>query len=183
MSRVSSRGYSWLVLVVAVALPGVVGATLSATGTPEVKFEARATAGLTIVGSTHEMLVEDDGTKLAVRVSLRRLATGIDLRDRHMKEHLDTAHFRNAELSVQRSALRVPTTGTIRASARGTLTLHGKTRPISFRYTAEHRGNVIQVRGTARVDMTQFGIEPPSYLGMSVEPVVQVSAGFDVQDH
>ena len=181
--RPSRPRWFWLFGVAALAaLPAIADATLRASGTPEVKFTATGPAGLNIVGATHELAVADDGTNVTVRVPLRRLSTGIDLRDEHLKRDLDISHFRTAELTVARSALRLPTGGAVEARARGKLKLHGQERDISFHYTAERRRNAIHVEGSARVKMTSFGIAQPTYLGMTVRPDVDVAATFDVID-
>ena len=60
--------------------------------------------------------------------------------------------------------------------------LHGKSKPITFHYTAKRDGNVFHVNGTIHVNIVDFGIEIPSYLGVSVKPDVDVTVRFDAND-
>ena len=69
------------------------------------------------------------------------------------------------------------------SDAQGTLTIHGVSRPCSVHYRAEQGSSgEYRVRGTTRVDMRDFGIETPSYLGIHVEPGVDVQVDFSLRD-
>lgn len=182
--KTSSRSRWFLAAALAALfiLPAVATAALHASGSPDVSFTAVGPAGLRITGNTHELAVLDDGTNVTIEVPLGHLTTGIELRDRHMKDHLGVQQHRTAELTVARAALQFPTGGTVSASARGKLKLHGRERDVSFRYTAERHGNAIRVSASVKVKMTAFGIEVPSYLGVTVQPDVDVRVRFQVSD-
>ncbi len=180
-----TRSARHLLLLVAAALaiaalPALADSRLRSAGHPEVSFTATGPAGLHIVGRTHELQISEDAGNVVVRVPLRNLSTGIDLRDQHLRNDLDIAHYRTAELVVARSALHIPSGGSAEAQARGKMKLHGQQRDVSFHYTAERHGQSIHVQATLRVKMTSFGIAQPHYLGMTVRPDVDVSASFDV---
>jgi polyisoprenoid-binding protein YceI len=137
-----------------------------------------------IVGTTKELTVDDDGANVRIIVPLANLQTGIGLRDRHMREkYLEVTQFPNAELQVARAALKLPAPGAeASADARGTLKLHGKTKEVAFRFSAKRDGSAYHVSGALRVNMNDFGIEAPSYLGVSVKPDVDVDVRFDAAD-
>ena len=174
--------HSSILLAILACAPLAASAALRASGRAEVSFTVLGSAGLRIVGTTHDLAVAEDGGKLRVEVPLGHLTTGIDLRDSHMKERLEASRYRTAEIVIERGALRFPTEGPVTASLRASMTLHGTTRPVTVRYTATRSGQAIRVQGSIRLDMRQFGIEPPSYLGISVRPSVDVTARFAVQD-
>jgi polyisoprenoid-binding protein YceI len=91
----------------AVAAFGVAEAKLSGSG-GQVQFTATGPGGLTIVGTTKDVNVKDDGTSVTVVVPLANVDTGIALRNKHMKEkYLEVDKFPTAELTVSRSALKL----------------------------------------------------------------------------
>lgn len=49
--------------------------------------------------------------------------------------------------------------------ARGRLTLHGETQPITARVSGQRGGGGIQLTGFAPIEFDRFGIEPPSVAG------------------
>ena len=159
-------------------------AKLARVGGPEVTFTLVGPAGMKIVGNGSELKVVDQGQAVRVMVPLAGMKTGISIRDKHMHEkYLQTADYPSADLNVPRSALRIPADGAnVSQEASGTLALHGKSRPVNFRYTSSRDGSRMKVRGTMRINMNDFGIEVPSYLGVTVKPDVDVVAQFDVSD-
>jgi len=163
-------------------LPAAASAALRASGTPEVKFTALGPAGLHIVGTAHQMALIDTDTLITVKVPLDELKTGIGLRDRHMQDHLDVEHHRFAVLITPKANLRLPASGSIEGSAHGTLELHGQTHDTTFSYVATRSGSSIDVQGSMHVNMHDYGITVPSYLGVTVKPDVDIDAHFTVVD-
>ena len=94
------------------------------------------------------------------------------------------ATFPTAELKVARSALKFPAAGAESSGdARGTLTIHGQSKDITFHYGAKLDGDTYSVSGTTRVNMNDFGVQTPGYLGVAVKPDVSVFANFDAKDN
>ncbi len=154
-------------------------ATFSKAIEPVVSFTAVGPAGMKIQGTTPELDVAEEGDRVVISVRLDHLQTGIGLRDRHMKEkYLEVGQFPSARLSIQRSALKIGDGPSSGADVPATLTLHGKTRPVSVHYDAKKSGAEISVSGGFSVKMTDFGIAVPSYLGVTVKPDVDVTARF-----
>ena len=160
-------------------LPLGADAKLASQGaSSEASFTAQGPAGLRIVGKTGGVIMTEDAGSAHVRVPLGAMTTGIALRDRHMRERLQVDKYPNAELVVPVSALKVAGGQT----ANGTMTIHGQSRPVVVRYDAKRDGNVIHVAGTTAVNMNDYGIETPSYLGVTVKPDVQIAVHFDAVD-
>lgn len=167
------------VIAAVVATSATSLATFSKAVEPVVSFTAMGPAGMKVLGTTPELDVAEEGDRVVISVRLDHLQTGIGLRDRHMKEkYLEVGQYPSARLSIQRSALRIVDGSSSGADVPATLTLHGKTRPVSVHYDAKKTGAEISVSGSFGVNMKDFGIAVPSYLGVAVKPDVEVAARF-----
>ncbi len=164
------------------SLSAVGHAALSSISDPHVSFQAAGPAGMKIEGATQDLSVSDDGTNVVVTVPLANLSTGIGLRDHHMKEkYLEVPKYPAATLTIARSALKLPAGGSeSSADVPGTVMLHGQSRPVTVHYEAKGEGSAYGVRGTFHINMNDFGITVPVYLGVTVKPDVDVSAAFHV---
>jgi len=167
-----------------VASPFVADARVTAASSMESRFTAIGPAGLKIVGTTPDGAVADDGTTLRVRVPLANLTTGISLRDRHMREkYLQVGSYPEAQLEVGRARINFPQAG---AEASGdvpaTLTLHGQKKTVNVHYTVRRDGPTLRVNGAMHLNMNDFGIEVPKYMGITVKPEVDVNVKFDAAD-
>jgi polyisoprenoid-binding protein YceI len=157
----------------------VAAAKLSKTGSSTTTFKVAGPAGLNINGTTADMNIADDGTTVTITVPLNNVDTGIGLRNDHTKKALDTATYPNATLTVARAALNFPAAGADSSGdAKGSLSLHGKSKDVTFHYAAKNAGGTISVNGSTHINMNDFGITPPSYLGVSVKPDVDIVTAF-----
>jgi len=146
-------------------------------------FHATGPGGLRINGSTPDVRVLDDGKTFSVFVPLKDVDTGIAMRNRHLKErYLEVGKFPEAHLSVSDDALGVPAPGkTIKHKTKGAITLHGVTRDLPFAYeaTCDAKG-VWHATGTLGLNINDFAIETPKYMGVSVKPDVTIEVKFDL---
>ena len=139
---------------------------------------ARGPAGLRIEGKGSEISVEEEASALVFRVPIAPLETGIGLRDAHMRKLLEAEKYPAATLRISRSELtfpaeRQPSEGAVDAD----FTLHGQSHPVKVRYHAElASGGITKVRGSFELDLRDYDIQAPSYLGVSVAPKVEVKA-------
>jgi polyisoprenoid-binding protein YceI len=157
-------------------------AALSSATDSHVTFDALGPAGFKIQGTTTDLSVSEADGNVIVSVPLANLTTGISLRDHHMKEkYLEVPKFPAAVLTVAKSALKLPSAGgQVDADVPGSLALHGQTHPVSVHYSAKGDGTTNSAQGKFHLNMTEFGIVVPSYLGVTVKPDVDVSASFRV---
>ena len=171
------------VLAVALLLALPVPAVTQVTGEPTAGFHGRGPGGFSLEGKTHQLKVEDDGSVVKFTVPLASLETGIGLRDRHMREkYLQVDKYPDAVLELPWSSLKLPSDGqTSDGTAPGKMTLHGKTQDVQVKYRITRTGNRYQVTGNVPVKITDYGIEKPSYLGITVQPDVDVSATFTAE--
>lgn len=166
------------------ALASDADAKLAKAGEATVSFTASGPGGLKIVGSTSDLRVTDDGQSVTVAVPLKTLDTKIELRNKHMREkYLEVDKYPDAVLVVSRAELKLPQGAEVSAEAPGTLKIHGREKPVKFRYTAKRAGDKMAVSGTVRINIKDFAIEEPSFMGASVKPDVDVAASFSVSDN
>lgn len=168
----------------ALVLGGLVHAAISNPSGAAVLVSMQGTAGLHIEGNTHELAISERDGELVFQVPLAGVDTGIGLRNRHMRGYLDAAHFPEAELRVPRTAVVFPANGkSTDADTSGVLTVHGVSRPCPIHYRAERTGTgEVRVRASLRIDMRDFGIAVPVYLGVGVEPGVAIQVDFSVHE-
>jgi YceI-like domain len=167
------------VVALGCVLPGIVLAALKASEA-RVSFTCFGPGGLHLEGTGSELLAEEKGEALVLSVPLDSVTTGIGLRDTHMhQKYLETAKFPTAELLVPRASLKFPVDGErVEATAPGTMSIHGTSRPVTFHYRAAKKGAAYDVSGDVHLDMNDFGIATPGYLGITVKPPVDVSVVF-----
>jgi polyisoprenoid-binding protein YceI len=150
----------------------------------KVAFLCTGPGGLRIEGTGSELVAAARGESLTITVPMAGITTGIGLRDSHMHgKYLESAKYPTAELVVPRAGLRFPADGgSVDATAPGTLTIHGQSKPVTFHYHAVRRAKVYEVQGEVRVDMRDYGIATPNYLGISVKPPVDVTVSFQLNE-
>ncbi len=164
-----------VLVTMGLCVPLAADAKLARTGTPAVAFHARGPAGMHLTGTTSDLDVIDQGATVTIRVPLAHLATGIGLRDHHMREkYLEVGKYPNADLVVDRASVKTEGSG----DAQGTMTIHGKSKRVSFHYAAHHAGGKVDVTGRAHIDFRDFGIKVPSYLGVTVKPDIDIDVHF-----
>jgi len=163
-------------LVLAVLTEGAI-ALSSTKGNNSVTVLARGPAGVRIEGKGSEVSLEEDDSALTFKVPLAPIETGISLRDVHLHQMLEADKYPAATLRISRSQLTFPREREpVERTAEGELTLHGQSRTVKVHYRAElGAGGVTKVRGSFQLDMRDFDIKAPSYLGVSVAPKVEVS--------
>lgn len=117
------------------------------------------------------------------KINLNALDTGIDLRNKHMKEtYLETAKYPTSTLVVNPISLEGTNTSSNferKGAFTGDLTLHGTTRAIKGEYELRRESGKINSKFVFDISLAPFGIEIPSYLGIRVSKNVIVTV--DVQ--
>ncbi len=146
-------------------------------------FKAVGTGGFKMEGKTKQVAVADDNTTVTVTVTLTDIATGITLRDNHTKKYLEVEKFPTTTLAVKKAALKIPeAAGPLEGSATGAYTLHGVTKDLPFTYKGACAADgTCTVEGSMNINMKEFGVNVPSYLGITVKPDVVVTSSFTVK--
>lgn len=123
-------------------------------------------------GSVSGLLqVSPDSVTGEATVALGSLDTGMELRNRHMKEkYLETQTYPTAVLKGIK--LTVPAAGGP-APFTGELSLHGKTRPVTG--TATVTKPDLGMSFQFNISTRDFGIDTPQFMGVTVADQVQIS--------
>lgn len=123
-----------------------------------------------------------DGSALSgtATVLLDSFDTGIELRNKHMKEkYLETQKWKTAELTLTKMTLpdaclqkecepsKVP--------FEGTLALHGVNKPVSGVAGVKKTANELEANFEFKFPLSEFGIETPNFMGVTVAKEVTVS--------
>ena len=177
-------------VAVVLAVTTLAGASAFAGGwtrgdeVPAVMFKGSGTGGLKLEGKTNQLNVTDDGKTLGVVVTLTALETGISLRDKHMREkYLEVGKFPEAKLEIAKDKLGATDAGKpVSVETKGNLTLHGVTKEAAFKYSGScDAAGLCTVDGDLALDMHDYGINVPTYLGITVKPDVSVHVHFVVK--
>ncbi len=143
-------------------------------------FTASGSAGLRLEGTSDELSAAWDGDTLVVTVPMASFHTGIELRDKHLREHVEADKYPTAALRVPRNAIQLPAPGaSTSGTAQAPLSFHGQQKPVTFTWQAK-RSDGFDVSGGLQLDFTAFGVPVPKYLGISVKPPAEVSVHFHV---
>lgn len=166
------------VLVSTTALAG-----WSKVGDGSASFKGTGPAGFKIEGKTKSVDVKDDGKALTVVVSLKDLETGIELRDKHMREkYLEVDKHPEATLSVPLDAVKWPEDGkSSEGEAKGTFAVHGKSKEITFKYKVTNAKGTYAVEGEAPINFKDFDVSVPTYLGITVKPDITIVSTFSAK--
>lgn len=167
-------------VLLTVGVAAYAGNSLSAVGESAVKFEASGPAGLKINGEASGIQASEADGKLKFTAPTTQFHTGIGLRDKHLREAIESEKHPATTLTVDKSAIKIPEAGSASGKATGSLTLHGVTRPTPFSYTVTKKGDAYQVHGELSVNILEHQIKKPCYLGVCVGEVVKVSVDLTV---
>jgi polyisoprenoid-binding protein YceI len=178
------RGVGWIAaLACVVATPSVEARIVRGSGKPTIAFSAKGPSGMSIVGTSSEIIIRDDGKTLSIAVPLKALTTGLALRDKHMREkYLEVERYAVAELVVPRAALKPPGVAPVSADTQGVLKIRDRSRSVPLHYTLKKNGPTILVTGSMRLDIRDYGITVPSFLGVTVKPEIDIAVSFDAKD-
>ena len=149
----------------------------------EARFNGSGPGGFKLAGKTAAVDVKDDGKALTVVVALKDLSTGIALRDTHMRDkYLEVQKYPETTLSLPLAALTIPVDGKDgEGDVKGNVTLHGVTKEQAVHYKASCKAGVCDVTGTLPLDMHDYGIHVPAYLGITVKPLVNITVTFQAK--
>ena len=113
-----------------------------------------------------------------IAFSLTSLKTGIDLRDEHMKEkYLQVKKYPYAKLTINQLSLpaswslKNPKVSSLPFKAQ--LQLHGVTKDVTGSFVIEDEK--LKTNAEFEINLSDFGIEIPSYLGVKVADVVKIN--------
>jgi polyisoprenoid-binding protein YceI len=139
-------------------------------------FDAKTNAvtGEVTVGSGPQEALKGD-----LLVDLRKLQTGIGLRDRHLRENYLEVKKGDEFAAARLEDIRVEALQG-KTSFKAMLTLHGQKREVTGTANIKQNGDGYQVDADFPVRYADFGIAEATYLGVGVKEQVHVRANFVV---
>lgn len=158
--------------VVLKADPSASKVTFLAVGKPSMlKIHGTASAG-----PAGDLKLEGNQLRGAVEMDMDKLDTGIELRTQHMKEkYLQVKEHPKAKLTLTDAAVDEGFAKSLSNAGekpfKGKLQLHGKEQPVEGTYTAKDG----QVQAKFPIKLSDFAIDIPSYLGVTVADMVDVA--------
>lgn len=171
-SYVQAAEGNWLVSSgdVRITCPLTVGGT----------FEAKTTA---LTGDFTPATSASETGKGRFVVDLKTLETGITLRDSHLRTTYLEVEKGDDYAKAVLSDLRISGAEAAGLNGKGkftgTLRLHGVERPVSGSVEIRRTGQMVRIRASFPVSITQFNIPTPRYLGVGVRDEVSVQVTFD----
>jgi len=142
-------------------------------------FDAKTTAITGAVTASDSRAL--DGS---VAVDLRTLDTGIGLRNEHLREtYLEVTKgpgFDMATLSDIELKGVNPEVPEGKGSFTGVLKLHGVTKTVTGAVDVRQAGAALRVKASFPVNLTDYSIRTPRYLGVGVKDTVTVEVAFSV---
>jgi polyisoprenoid-binding protein YceI len=98
------------------------------------------------------------------------------------EKYLQVDRYPELVLELPWSSVKLPGDGqTGEGTAQGKLTLHGKTRDVQARYRIVRTGTQYQVTGNVPINLKDYDIDVPSYLGVTIQPDIETSASFTAE--
>lgn len=154
--------------------------------TSKVEFLAKGSPGfLKIQGkegkAKGDLTVEGDLLTGSLTSDMSLFVTGIELRDKHMKEtYLEVAKYPTATLKFTKQPIKLTETGA--QTLKAELTLHGVTKPVTIEAKLKSVSDKkINVSSELKVMLSDYGIDIPKYLGVTVAQDVAITTVLDAE--
>lgn len=116
------------------------------------------------------------------KVNMQSFDTGIDLRNKHMKEkYLETPKYPESTVTLKPVVLPGDTSQATYEYAgpfEGTLKLHGVEKPIKGELKVSKNAEKWKGSFSFSFELQDYGIDVPKYLGITVSKAVSVEAAF-----
>ena len=120
----------------------------------------------------------------SLAVDLRTLDTGISLRNTHLRENYLEVNkgpgYDQATVSdIDLNGLN-PDTPQGKGSFTGALTLHGVKKAVTGSVDVRQAGGGLQIKASFPINLSDYSISAPRYMGVGVKNTVQVQVAFAV---
>ena len=115
--------------------------------------------------------------KGSIEVSMSDLISENKRRDADMQEALESSIFPKVVFELK----EVVAKGEDNYLLKGTMNLHGVTKPITFEGKITEESSTVRIKATSALKMTDFGIKPPKLLFLSVRDQVDLSVDISLK--
>lgn len=119
------------------------------------------------------LTIEDAPATLrgTIEIGMNTLVSDNRKRDEHMQETLESSVFPKAVFEVK----EVIPKGEGNYTLKGIMNLHGVSKAMSFEGTIAEEENKVRIKAAASMKMTDFGIEPPKMMFLTVRDQVDLN--------
>jgi len=123
--------------------------------------------------ATSHLVMEANPSTLkgTIDISMGDLISDNKKRDEHMQESLESDTFPKAVFEIKEVIAKGGTNYTLK----GTMSLHGTSKPMSFDGTVSEEGGKVHIRAASTLKMTDFGIKPIKMMFLTVRDQVDLS--------
>lgn len=138
--------------------------------------------GVTDVIDGYLAFDEDDllsNSNLYFEVDLRKLDTGIGLRNRHMREnylHTDKYPFASYKGKITKA---VKNNNTYNVEVDGNMTIHGVTKPLKVQGVLSRDDKSINIKSNFEVKLTDYNIEVPKFMFLKISNTMRLVVDFN----
>lgn len=109
--------------------------------------------------------------KGSIEVNIKNFASDNSERDSHMQETLNSSSFPHASYTIS----DVTANGGDKYTLKGTLNLHGVSKPLSFDSTITNANKTVHIKAKSKINMTDYGIKQPKLLFLTVRNQVDLT--------
>ncbi|WP_310438720.1 YceI family protein [Sulfuricurvum sp.] len=112
-----------------------------------------------------------------IEVSMSDLVSDNKKRDTNMQETLESSTFPKAVFEVK----EVVAKGGDNVILKGSMTLHGVTKPMSFEGTLSEEASKVRIKAKSTMKMSDFGITPPKMVFLTVRDQVDLNVDISLK--
>jgi len=124
-----------------------------------------------------DILNESD---LYFEVDLRKIDTGIGLRNRHMREnYLHTDKYPFAVYKGKITKADKKNESTYNVDVDGQMTIHGVTKPLKVKGTLSRNDKSINIKSNFEIKLTDYNIEVPKFMFLKISEIMKLIVDFN----
>lgn len=119
-------------------------------------------------------------SNLHFEVDLRKIDTGIGLRNRHMREnylHTDKYPYAVYEGKIIKADKKNDNSYNVEVD--GKMTIHGVTKPLKVKGTLERKDKNINIKSNFEIKLTDYNIEVPKFMFLKISEVMRLIVDFN----
>jgi len=123
--------------------------------------------------ATSHLSMGDSTTSLrgSMDVSIADFMSDNSKRDANMHETMESDKFPKASYEIK----EVIAKGGDNVTLKGTLSIHGVTKPLSFEGSVSEEGSKVRIKAKSSMKMSDFGITPPKMVFLTVRDQVDLN--------
>ena len=127
-----------------------------------------------------QLLLADKGVKsVRVTVPAERLDCGNGTMNEHMRKASKLSEYKSIEFRLTEYTVAHNADG-ISGAIDGSLLLGGVTKPITLQATGKSEGGMLHITGSYDLDMTEYGLKPPTLMFGRIKVGRTVKVNYDL---